>query len=78
MAEEDTWEKERNLGNAQEAIEDYEREYKRTARRIREVEDGAYNRSELPERYTAKVLYGWDNRRFEREYLKKLERSWNK
>ena len=29
-------------------------------------------------RYTAKLLYGWDDRRFEREYLEKLERSWRK
>jgi len=77
-AEKDIWEKEGNLGNAQETIGDYEREYKKIARRIREEEDGAYNRSELPGRYTAKVLYGWDNGRFEREYLKKLERSWNR
>jgi len=78
MAEEDTWEKEENLGNAREAVEDYEREYEKTARRIREREDGAYNRSELPGRYTAKVLYGWDDRRFEKEYLEKLERNWRK
>jgi len=43
MAEEDTWEKESNLGNAKETVEEYEREYKRTARRIREKEDGAYS-----------------------------------
>jgi len=78
MAEEDTWEKEGNLGNAREAVEDYEKEYKKTARRIREKEDGAYSRSELPGRYTAKVLYGWDDGRFEKEYLEKLERNWRK
>jgi len=77
-AEEDTWEKEGNLGNAQEAVEDYEKEYKKTARRIREKEDGAYSRSELPGKYTTKVLYGWDNGRFEKEYLEKLERNWRK
>jgi len=76
--EEDTWEKEGNLGNAREAVEIYEREYKKMARRIREREDGAYSRSELPGRYTAKVLYGWDNGKFEREYLKRLERNWNR
>ena len=75
MAEEDTWEKEGNLGNAREAVEDYEREYKKTARRIKEREGGAYSRSELPGRYTARVLYGWDDGRFEKEYLEKLERS---
>jgi len=77
-AEEDTWEKEGNLGNAREAVEEYKKEYEKTARRIREEEDGAYNRSELPGRYTAKVLYGWDDGRFKREYLKKLERNWNR
>jgi len=76
--EEDTWEKEENLGNAREVVEDYEKEYEKTARRIREREDGAHNRSELPGRYTTKVLYGWDNRRFEKEYSKKLERNWRK
>jgi len=78
MAEEDTWEKEGNLGNTREAVEDYEKEYEKTARRIREKEDGAYSRSELPGRYTAKVLYGWDDGRFEKEYLEKLERNWRK
>ena len=77
-AEEDTWEKEGNLGNAQEAIRDYEREYEKTARRIRKEEDGVYHRDELPGRYTAKALYGWDDGKFEREYLKKLERNWNR
>ena len=24
------------------------------------------------------MLYGWDNGKFENEYLKKLERNWNK
>jgi len=76
--EEDTWEKEENLGNTREVVEEYEKEYKRTARRIREEEDSAYNRSELLGRYTAKFLYGWDDRKFKKEYLEKLERSWRK
>ena len=28
------------------------------------------------EKYIVKILFGWDNRRFEDEYLKKLEISW--
>jgi len=78
MAEEDTWKKAENLGNVQEVLRDYERGYEETARKIREEEDGTYSRSELPGRYMAKLLYGWDDRRFEREYLEKLERSWRK
>jgi len=61
-----------------EAVEEYEKGYERTARRIREEEDSAYSRSELLGRYMAKLLYGWDDGKFEREYLEKLERSWKK
>jgi len=74
--EEDTWERKENLGNAQEALEDYERGYEETAKRIRKEEDSTYNRSELLGRYTAKLLYSWDDGKFKGEYLKKLERNW--
>ena len=33
---------------------------------------------ELPGKYTAKLLYGWDDKEFEEEYLKKLEKNWKK
>jgi len=33
---------------------------------------------ELPGKYMAKLLYGWDYRKFEEEYLNKLERNWRK
>ena len=75
-AEGDTWEKVENLGNMQEVLKDYKRGYKEAARRIKEEKDSTYHRSELLGKYTAKMLYGWDNRKFEREYLKKLEGNW--
>ena len=37
-----------------------------------------YRRMELPGKYTAKLLYGWDNRKFEDEYLKRLEKNWRR
>ena len=37
-----------------------------------------FKRGELPGRYTAKLLYRWDNKKFDKEYLKKLERNWNR
>ena len=37
-----------------------------------------FKRGELPERYIAKLLYGWDDKIFDEEYLKKLERNWNR
>jgi len=43
------------------------------------VEEGEeYKRMELLGKYTAKVLYGWNDRKFEEEYLKKLEKNWKK
>jgi len=37
-----------------------------------------FKRRELPERYTVKLLYGWNDKKFNEEYLKKLERNWNR
>ena len=37
-----------------------------------------FRRGELSERYTAKLLYGQNNKKFEEEYLKKLEKNWNR
>jgi len=75
-AEEDTWEKKENLGNVQKVLRDCKRGYEELARRIREEEDGTYSRSEFPGRYTAKLLYGWNSGKFEREYLKRLKGTW--
>ena len=38
----------------------------------REEEVDEYRRMKLPGKYTAKLLYGWDDKKFEDEYLKKL------
>ena len=35
-----------------------------------------FKKSELLGKYTARILFGWDNKKFEDEYLKKLERNW--
>jgi len=34
-----------------------------------------FKRSKLLEKYTVKILFGWDDKKFENKYLKKLERS---
>ena len=33
---------------------------------------------ELPGKYTAKLLYGWNDKKFEKEYLKKSEKNQRK
>ena len=37
-----------------------------------------FRRGELPGKFTAKMLYGQDDRKFEEVFLKKLERNWQK
>ena len=47
----------------------------RKQEKIEEAENRDFRRGELLEKFTAKMLYGWDDRKFEEEYLKKLERN---
>jgi len=34
-----------------------------------------FRKSKLPEKYIVKILFGWNDKKFEDEYLKKLEKS---
>ena len=72
-AEGDTWERRENLKNAEELIKEFEREEVVVRREVEE--EGEYRRMELLGKYTAKLLYGWDDRRFKEEYLSKLEKK---
>jgi len=42
------------------------------------AEEKDFRRGELPEKFIVKMLYGWNNGKFEEEYLRKLERNWQK
>ena len=76
MAEGDTWERRENLKNAEELI----KEFKQGGVEVRrqEGEEEEYRRMELLGKYMAKLLYGWDDQKFEEEYLNKLEKNWKK
>ena len=37
-----------------------------------------FKRGELLGRYIVKLLYRWDDKKFDEEYLKKLQRNWNR
>ena len=80
MAEGNTWEGLENLKNAMKKVEEFEKgRFEEEIRRIKlnpEVEE--FKKGELPGRYTAKLLYGWDDKKFDEEYLKKLQRNWNR
>jgi len=75
-AKKDTWERRENLKNAEELIEEFKQREVIVRRQVGEDEE--YRRMELPGKYTAKLLYGWDDGKFEGEYLKKLERNWRR
>ena len=72
-AEGDTWERKENLKNTEELIKEFERGEIIVRRQV--GEEGEYRRMELPGKYMVKLLYGWDDRRFEEEYLNKLEKN---
>ena len=50
----------------------------RKQEKIDMAEERDFRRGELPEKFMAKMLYRWDNGKFEEEYLRKLERNWQK
>ena len=40
------------------------------------IEKKNFRRRELPGKYIVKMLYVWNDRKFEEEYLRKLKRNW--
>ena len=42
------------------------------------TEEQDFRREELPRKFMARMLYGWDNGKFEEKYLKKLEKNWRR
>ena len=78
MAEGDTWERKENLKNAGEALEEFKGRMNAEIRRQEKIdmaEKRDFRRGELPGKFTAKMLYRWDDGKFEEENLKKLERN---
>ena len=47
----------------------------RKQEKIEITEERDFRKGDLPGRFTMKMLYGWDNRKFEKKYLKKLEKN---
>ena len=80
MAESDTWKGRENLGNAKEAIKEFEKEYRQDMENVRkqEKEKETFRREELPERFMAKKLFGQTDKRYNQKYWRRLERNWNR
>ena len=81
IAEGDTWERKEKLKNAEEALKEFKGRISAEVRRqekIDRVEERDFRREELPGKFMARMLYGWNDGKFEEEYLKKLERNWRR
>ena len=81
MAEHDTWERREDLGNTREVLEEFEGRMNTEVRRQEKLdmaEEKNFRREELPGKFMAKMLYRWDDGKFKKEYLRKLERNWRK
>ena len=81
IAKHDSWERKEDLENAKEVVVEFEGRLNAEVRkqeRLDMAEERDFKRGELLEKYIEKMLYKWNNRKFENEYLRKLERSWEK
>jgi len=66
------------LENTKEAVTKFEERASAEIRRqkkLKIVEKIKFRRRKLLGKYIAKILYRWDNRKFEEKYLRKLERN---
>ena len=81
MAEHNIWERKEDLGNAREVLEEFKGRMNVEVRRQEKLDmakEKDFRRKELPRKFMAKILYRWDNGKFEEEYLRKLERNWQR
>jgi len=74
-AEFDTWESRENLKNAKEAIEEFEKKYWRDMEDVaqQECKKTIFKCGELPGKFTAKMLYGWSDKRYNQKYWRRME-----
>jgi len=80
-AEEDTWESRENLENAKELVEEFEKEYREEAEELRQQEQEEEEEKfswELPREFTAKLLYKWRKKKYEREREKRWNENWSR
>ena len=79
IAEHNSWKKKEDLENTKELVVEFKRRMEAEVRwqeKLDIVEEKNFRREEFPGKYIAKMLYGWDDRKFKTEYLRKLEKNW--
>jgi len=71
-------EEKKDLENVKEAIEEFEKEYWQDIENMRrqEREEEIFKKEKLPEKFTAKKLFGWLDKRYDKKYWERLEQNW--
>jgi len=62
-------------------VEDFEGRVEaeiRKQEKLDKAEERDFRKGELPGKFTVKMLYRWDDGKFEEEYLRKLESNWRR
>ena len=78
IAEHNSWEKEEDLENTKEVVVKFEGRMKAKIRRqekLNTVEEKDFKKGKLLKKYMTKILYKQNDRKFEKKYLRKLERN---
>ena len=78
IIEHNSWKKKEDLENAKEVVTKFEERINTEVRKQERLdleEEINFRRMKLLEKYMMKLLYRWEDRKFEKEYLKKLERN---
>jgi len=77
-----TWESRENLENMMELVKEFEREYGRDDREVRQQEKAEDNkdywREGFPGQYAARRLFGWSNGEYGKRYWQRLEKNWKR
>ena len=78
MAKYNSQKKEEDLENVKEVVAEFEKRMNTEVKRQEKLEEKNFRRGELLGKYITKILYRQNDGKFENEYLKRLERNWEK
>ena len=81
MVEHDTQKRKEDLGNARELLEEFKGRMNTEVRKQEKLdmaEKKDFRRGKLLGRFITKMPYRQNNGKFKKEYLRKLERNWQK
>ena len=75
------WEREKNLKNIKKTVVEFKGRISTEVKRqekLNLVKKRNFRRKESSRKYIVKMLYQWNNRKFEEKYLRKLEKNQQK